>query len=938
MPFTLADGYYRLRHGVIFRNDIPTGEVDEEGNPVYKTIEVPKYMYSVVSGGKIIARWHTPDFNEALDNCPALWKVTNKDGLFDIVNCATDARFDAWSSSPLTLSKESQNLIAVDLKGNVDGVPQVALRVSTQNTSSYFHPLNHKIQAGAGYGTGTGDVIIGWANDASRVSEWVFEPVSDAEAATIIQAYEPYKDQAQLVDNYKAMLEDAKEKLEIAKDLSFVGALITSTEQLSSPWSCGHAFEGNIAHLIDDDPMTYWHTNWNNNTDRHYVQVALNEAVHDLICMKFTRRMYQYNSTNPCIKDHVTSWSIWGSDDPAAEEEDWVSLAEFETPYNEPGETIVTDGFDTQGLKYLRIYGEETNQGSKYWHVAELQLYPSPLQINDPATSQYHMMGSIGTALNNALNQLADVNPDEVTLEQFTKLKAAYDPFIAKFVDPAPLRAKIEEVKGADAIMAIGTDPGFWSDNGASNNLEQAIADAKSYDEGGVYTTAKSENQIAKLDEAVTNIKASAIKVQPGKWYRIRFGTEEEYAEHNWNTNGNETQYRTVDGEVTDVVINEANFGHYMTVAKLEQVTEEDEYGSYTQNTIVPIEKDYVAIDDQLYGDALEDIQDPDMALFRFIALGDSAYIIQNKATGLYLQKKSENNDGIFLSPEPSFFTQEIVGYGQNAFFIKTFAGESQNPLHFARNKNVVITYGYYGDSDGRRGCFFVEEVENVATDYAENTARIGVWDGEMIGRCYPVAMKAVDDNQGAMWTISAVEREAATDDTPAQVKVQLVKLADNEAAAGRPFIYVKSGEYVPEEYLDEGAEPDLVEFTLGSDLVAKPTDDGALKGVFTRTSVGEGVYTVGATTFVRTDASNAAVNSNRVYISDEEAFPRNYKVELIFDESGEDGITTTLQKVAKTGNIFTLDGRLIGKGNLNSVNNLPSGIYIVNGVKVVVK
>lgn len=934
IPFTLADGYYRLRHGVVFMNDVPTGELDAEGNPVLEYKEVPKYMYTAISNGKIIVRWHTPDFNEVLDNCPALWKVTNKDGLYDIVNCATDARFDNWTSSPLTMSEKSKNLIAVDLMGNVDGIPQVALRVSTQNTSSYFHPLNHKIQAGAGYGTGTGDVVIGWSNDASRVSEWVFERVDDAEAAAIIQEYAPYRDQSQLMENFKIMLEDAKEKLEKAKDLSYAGPLITRVDQLSSPWNAPHAYEGNLAHLIDNDPVTYWHTNWGNNSDRHYVQVALNEPVHELICMRFARRLYNYNSTDYNTSNHVTVWSIWGSNDPTADEDGWEQLAEFETPYTEPGEVFVTDGFDTQGLQYLRIYGEANNSGNKYWHVAELQLYPSPLQIIDPATSQYHMMGSIGTALDNVLSQLKDVDPETVTMEQFTQLKSVYDPFIARFVDPAALRAKIVEVTGADAIVEIGTQPGFWKDSAASDALAQAIADAEAYDKAGVYTKAKSEAQIANLDAAVANIKTLAIPVQPGKWYRIRFGTEQEYAVHNWNTNGNETQYRREGG----VVINEANFGHYMTVARSERVTDEDEDGEFSYYIVTPVEKEVIAIDDQLYGDALEDIEDPDMALFRFISLGDSAYIIQNKATGLYLQKKPESNDGIYLSVHPSLFTQEIVGYGQNAFFIKTLNNEAQNPLHFARNKNVVVTYASYGDTDGRRGCFYVEEAGDVASDYAENTARIPIWDGEMIGRCFPVSMKAVDEAVGEMWTVASVEKIAATEDASAQLKVTLAKIDGNEAAAGRPFIYVKSGDYVPAEERDEYDEPELVDFTFGFDIVSQPKNDGALKGAFTRTTIGEGVLAIGVTTFNRTDSSNATVDTNRAYIAGDEAFPRGYKVEIIFDETGEDGIAATLQKVAKGGDIFTVDGRLVKRGNLNSLNGMKKGIYIINGIKTIVK
>ena len=232
------------------------------------------------------------------------------------------------------------------------------MRVASQidNDRAFFHPLNHKISASTLIGAGTGDVIIGWANDQYKVSEWVFEPVDEATARSIIEAYGPYQEHKQLVENFVALRDEASAKLEIAKDIHAANPLITSVNQLSSPWSCGHAFEGNIAHLIDGDPLTYWHTNWNNNTDRHYVQVALNEPVNEPIKMRYVRRLYNYNSTVKNEQNHPTEWSVYGSDDPSKAEDEWEKLAEFETPYTEPGETFLTDGFDTKGLKYLRFY------------------------------------------------------------------------------------------------------------------------------------------------------------------------------------------------------------------------------------------------------------------------------------------------------------------------------------------------------------------------------------------------------------------------------------------------------------------------------------------------------------------------------------------------------------------------------------------------------
>jgi hypothetical protein len=53
-------------------------------------------------------------------------------------------------------------------------------------------------------------------------------------------------------------------------------------------------------------------------------------------------------------------------------------------------------------------------------------------------------------------------------------------------------------------------------------------------------------------------------------------------------------------------------------------------------------------------------------------------------------------------------------------------------------------------------------------------------------------------------------------------------------------------------------------------------------------------------------------------------------------DESIDTGIEEALDKVSKGGNIYTIGGQLVGKGNVNTINKLPAGIYIVNGVKVI--
>ena len=44
------------------------------------------------------------------------------------------------------------------------------------------------------------------------------------------------------------------------------------------------------------------------------------------------------------------------------------------------------------------------------------------------------------------------------------------------------------------------------------------------------------------------------------------------------------------------------------------------------------------------------------------------------------------------------------------------------------------------------------------------------------------------------------------------------------------------------------------------------------------------------------------------------------------------------MKNVSRMGGIYTIDGRFVGNGNLNSISNMPKGAYIINGTKVIVK
>lgn len=899
----LTSGYYYIRAGMQYMNDVVIGQ-DEDGNDITETQERVKYMMSHKQDGKYWGIWGTPDdFAEETRRIRPLFKITNVgEGLYDIEGMMYNMRFnDVARSTSVEMSAESENQMAIEAVATLDGVSYFNIRVATQNADDYFylHQNNHSD------GAGKNGFLVGWSRTwdeavGPRASEWTFEKIEDAEAEAIMTAWEPYRDRQKWVADYHNLYDEAKAAVEAAKDVAHV-ALVESVDQFSSPFT--EPNEGSLENLIDGSTDNFWHSIWSATSEyegHHYLQVKLNEVVTEPVFMQFTRRKAD--------NDHTIKWSIRGTtDEDFTPEEDCEELLSCETPYGSNTETLSTPTFDTKGYTIIRIYSEEqtgSGYGSRtYWHVSELNLY----LIRENPNSQYSSMGQVAVDLDNLLQELAEVADSALTQTDVDKLAAAYEAFKDAFVDPAELREVLASVEGKTALAVVGKNPGYWPDSSTADALDATIAAAKEYDTAGRYTKDQSTKFIETLQAQAEAFDNAVIKVQPGKWYRFRYGTEEEYEDHEWPTTGN-------DDEINDdgVLLNEALFGKYVVVA--------DFTSTEGVNTVEPIDVDDVNMNNYVFLDADEDIDNKDLSLFRFINVGDSAYVIQNKATGLFLLR-TEADRFIRLHAAPSLFTQGTAGYGQNYFSIKNLEGTGMEALHAARNYNILQTWSGWGDSDSRRGCFFVEEVEDVAADYDGTAFKIAAKPGTVSTYCFPVT---VAGEEGMYGVASAEETEAG---------ISLTLMPIKEATAGRPFIFITEGEY------DKDAEDeDVLEFTHGYKAVAQPADGEVLRGAFYKKTVGKGVIINSSNRFGVTKSPSATVSEMTAYIvsGNEDGFNTSLAVTYTIDATIEDGIQETLQKVARTGDIYTLDGRYVGRGNLRSLRQ--KGVYIVNGVKVVVK
>lgn len=921
---SLENGYYRVRSSMEFHNNEPTGEVDENGADITETRYMYKYLRSYESSDLWYNAWQNRDETSPEREAMMLYKVENKEGgLIDMYNMGSETRFNTVPKSGYAMSTaDSEQLIWLEPAKTEGGVTSVYICLSDQKSQPVapngmvaLHQTGHSSGAGV-----SGWVIGWWANDGSPVEPtmWVFEPVSDEEAQAIMDAWAPVKEHKQLVKDYKAMYADAEDKLFKAKDYIKSDGLITSVDQLSSPST--EPSEGSLGELLDGNSTTYWHSNWSSNTagvptHTHYLQVELPNGQYDMMQMTLTRR--------PVANDHIILWGLMGSNNPEANDEDWTDLGQIATPFGSNTETISSNLFSTKGFKYLRFYIDETTKvngvSRNYGHMSEFQLFA----VTENPNSQFAQLGEIATTLDAVVEEQKGIEDEDINQAVYDKLKTAYDAFMAEVVDPTELRELIAELDGKEKSVVIGTNPGYWNTSNSANALKKALEEAKAYNEAGVYTRAQSAAHVEALKAASETLLAGAIGVQPGKWYRLRFATEEEYEANGWAKTGAVASTNDFDD-----VIDEALFGKYVTPAALE--TEEVERTSlnddgeetttkYTLKTVVPVDADEVALGDRIYVDERTDIASPDLWQFRFIAVADTAYMIQNKATGLFIQATGTTGN-TRLSVHPTLFTVEAVGFGENVIAAKTFDGQKQNFLHVARSQNTLVTWN--DSTAGTNSGLYIEYVGDVEAGYDGSEFNLRVVPGALNALCYPLELSATE----GMYGISRIE---GTEVTLAPIE---------KAEGGRPFIYIDGD---PEDY-SEDAEPTLVTMKHGFDITTEADTTSCLIGTFVSKTLKTGDVIVEGNTFaVLKDVMQGGVAAaNSAYMTAEgTGFKRSDYPTVTIDMEGADGIAAAIANVAKTGALYTIDGQLVAKkANLNSLKNMPKGVYILNGTKVTVK
>ena len=437
----------------------------------------------------------------------------------------------------------------------------------------------------------------------------------------------------------------------------------------------------------------------------------------------------------------------------------------------------------------------------------------------------------------------------------------------------------------------------------------------------------------------------------------MSFATEADYDKYGWDKTGAKEDENEEAGEV----VSPALFGKIIApgMSVQEYVTYQNEDGEEVEVLTYDVDAaDYFYEGNNLYFfDAEEAEFEEGEDLFQFIEATDSSYIIQNKATGLFVRA----GHPVTLSAVPSYFATQAIGAGASLIAYTDVLGKTDGThvyLHGQRSTNQLTKWE--ANTVGSNSMMFIEEVEAVseapATAYKQN-----LWPGKVYTYTMPVDVTVGEGAKAYGAQLNVTEEDTT---------IVLQAIAEQPIKAGTPFIMIADmeGDYVTttaalaaiKEAIKEevGAE----ELTGNDNLEAQlrleemyaevAMDHGmkvdtlvdqllSLRGTMKQVTVEAGKAIVAKENGFAHTLVNTNVAAYGAYITcdfDAEGADVLAGLEIKIEGEIESGINEVLNKVAQSGKIYNAAGQLVGKGNINTVNNLPAGIYVVNGVKVIKK
>lgn len=724
------------------------------------------------------------------------------------------------------------------------------------------------------------------------------------------------------------------------------GKMVSATgDENNSNWWCNkkQGNEGTYEALTDNDPTSYFHSNWGGGEfepsieKNHYLVAKLDAPASGDIMIKVAKRVTG--------NDYPTQFAVYGANDfdKAAGTASWVFQGYADISYTDSvaytmkdaagNDSIASSIKDGVGVAYahldasyayLRFSATKTqyNAGKPannrgYFCLAQMNVWPTTGVVKT-VTPEYQealsaapeVYATLGEEINKAAAELA---AGKATQAQIDALNAAIEAFKNNLPVPSRVTDAYNAAKAfldaANTNNMIGTELAQYSQETA-DALQTTLAKYETFDKIDLVSINAAVNEI---NAAFSAFKGSVRLPEAGKFYTIKSASTKVVAEADKNAQGyqgaiyNAIVYST--GNNKSNSLSDANSAVRFTFANHSSEVTAD--GETSLDAMMSSLSDSISLkDDASYVWKAETAQDGKM-------------VLRNLATGMYL---TGVNGKLYQSTEPT----PILGEGVKPNVFRFNLGEdAKGVTQYMNTKGATGTVVPWKDPADENSYWQFNELAD--DDYTTECFAVkGVKEGQFYACTFPVAV--TPDGNAVLYTVLGVNE--------AKDKLILAEVED-EVPAGTPVILLA-------DVLTNNGEGTVGNLTVGCEdlasakFVFEPKVGDGLCGVLCEPV--EIAETCGHLANGKIVTGAYTVPCNGAYLANAAITAEKGKESIDLAKGVGDTLTgiddAKVVVLPSVVNVYGINGQLIKKSvkAANATKNLPAGVYVIGGQKVLVK
>ena len=797
--------------------------------------------------------------------------------------------------------------------------------------------------------------LINWNYDNDPGNQFVFESVTEDELNAVLEEAKQDVRNEKLATLYGDAVYALNKGISYAPAASYVldndfsaeGALVRHTgDEDNTPWYCNNkqGGEGTYEALTSEgwEYGTYFHSSWSGGafepsiSKNHYLVAELEQDATGDILVKVAKR----GTGN----DFPTQFAVYGAnkfdkENPNATEWKFQGLADINytdsvaVTYNN-GENDPVTVPDAVGIAAMHLDGSYayiklaatktlfnasnplTNRG--YFAIAKLNIWEAaePVvksytpELQDVQNTNEAVITELQTQIEAAGKQVAD---SSATDAQIASLQAALDAFNNNYPDPSRVTTALAE---ASSVYNAASSKNLIGDKLAQypTTVAEKLANViTKYQEFNSVKLADINAAVNEINAAVAEFKASIKLPEAGKFYTLRSASKK------YEDGSNGVSYRGIiysaNNDATTEVTNTATSVRYYRMDNASTIKDSASFAN----------ADFTKLQDTI------SIAEDARLIWKAEASANGQITFRNLATGMYL---TGANGKIYQSIEATPINVE--GIAPETFRFN--AGKNENGVTMYMNtraaSNTIVTWSDTADVNSN---FFIEEVakDKIATQsfYLAN-----VKEGQFYAGTFAVDI-AAGDGYITPYKVIGVNGDKL-----------VLGAYEDVVEAGTPFIYsvdmvntTASGQMTTLGFTQVIPANDLTE----GNYTYETKNVNGLQGVLTeavKIPAGKAYINNNGAVAVAPEAG-ADIAANGAYFNGDASTTSEEGDETL--ELGKmvgnalTGIDATKVIVlpAKV-DVYSIDGKLLRQGvkSSNAAKNLPAGVYVIGGQKVLVK